>query len=164
VELGINPDEYEQFHYVVPRVGVRGFGENKQYVFKKSRHLWHEGNFNRHVCESAFDFLFRFITARERRRRADDFVRHHPLDKITFIQDSAVYEARDQKAIVRNYRVGQEVFAIALPYVDGEWQNHGEELILTTIYDGSDEILGYIRKADVIVTPNVSRGEAEREV
>lgn len=163
VELGINPEEYEKFHYVVPRVGVRGYGDEKQYVLSKSRHLWHVGNFTRETCDSAFDFLLRLILAQQRLQRSDSFARVNPLDQITFVRDSAIFEVRDQTKVLRSYQAGSEVYAIALPYVDGEWQNFGEQLVLTTIYDRGEQLFGCIRKGDIAVTPDVSFPELGRE-
>lgn len=156
VELGINPEEYEQFHYVVPHVGARGYGDATEYVLKKSRYFWHEGNFNEDICESAFDFLFRFIIARQQRRRKDTFARYHPVDKVTFMRESAVFKRRDGTDVLRAYHAGAEVFVGALAFVDGAWQDYDDEMVFITIYDGTETLFGYLRKADVAVTPDVS--------
>jgi len=153
VELGLDPQDYESFHYLVPRVGLRS-GSDTAFIMEKNRHTWHVGNWTHDNCTHAFDFLLRLILAQQERPGPPPVTSINPVDRITFIRDSEIYDVRDQRIPVGICSSGDTLYVSALPFVDGNWQNFGEETVLVTVL-GGDWRVGYIRKADVEVLPDV---------
>ena len=154
VELGLDQQEYEAFHWVVPRIGLRA-GSDTAYISRKSRHTWHAANWTRSNCERAFDFLLRLILAKQDRPSRPALVRISPVDKITFVVDSVVGGDKELKEVVARVKAGDALLALTLPYVDGAWQNHGEELVFSNLLIENEWQPAYFRKRDVTVTPDV---------
>lgn len=160
VELGLDPQEYDVFHRLVPRVGVRA-GSDTAYVLKKNRHTWHSANWTRENCDRVFDFLLRVILAKEDRPGRPPITSLSPVDKITFLHDSALFEDRACTKPVAEYHAGDATYALALPFVDGAWQNHGEELVYSNFLIDGEWEPAYLKKQDVEVTPDVPDPERE---
>lgn len=154
LELGLDPQEYEAFHRVVPRVGLAGASDTA-YVMKKNRQTWHQENWTLANCERAVAFLIRLIVAQQKRKSEQVVSVRQPIDKVTFIKDSALYEDRIAQAIIAAVRSGDEVYALALPYVDGSWQNFGEDLVVGNFLHAGEWTIAYVKKSDVEVTPGV---------
>ncbi len=143
VELGLDPQEYDAFHRVVPRVGLRS-GSDTAYILKKDRRTWHE-----------------LILAKQDRPGRPPVTSISPVDLVTFVQDGALYEDKQTTKVLENYRKGDTVHALALPFVDGAWQNHGEDVVLANVFINSEWDAAYFRKADVEVTPDVRDPQSE---
>ena len=160
VELGLDPQEYDFFHSLVPRVGVHA-GTETGYVLKKNRHTWHAANWTRENCDRLFDFLLRVILAKQDRPGRPAITSISAVDQVTFVRDSALFEDRACTIALASYQSGEIAYALTLPFVDGTWQNHGEQVVYANFLVNGEWETAYLRKNDVEVTPDVPDPERE---
>ena len=69
----------------------------------------------------------------------------------------------DRKTVIRRLPADTTLYAVALPYVDGAWQNFGEATVCDKFYVGGEWILGCLTKADIAVEPDIGGSDADRQ-
>ena len=161
--LGIEPDLYRRFHNLVPQVGYDNL-RDKNVIVRKNIFVWHAKNWTEENCRFCVEFLTNFFVRRQRRYRGYKIVSRYQMQTVTFLSDSTAYShvggelGADLPATVQAGDIWDR--CNVYDYVDGEWQNRGEETARVLVYSSTpgevpQEFI--VNKADVHVETEAER-------
>jgi len=150
VALGLDPLEYDSVHAIVPRVGLMITEHEIFFILKKDPTTWHATNWTLQHATYALEFVVRLILAWQRRVSCLPVITwRYSAVRLRFNCDSSIFVDDAGTQILRRVREGEEIDAWKLQFVDGAWQDFGEERAHAEILDKHERKIGYFNKCDV---------------